>query len=390
MFLNSSSTIINSNSTYSIIYENLLFHLGSTYFTDVSFLIVPFISLIGIGLNVMAVRILFTNREFDSTRLYDYMKVYLINSIIVCALKLPIFLFARRFLFCDKIYASFYGCYIYGPLVNGCSMFSSLMDITITLERLSLFNKKFDFIKKYSLIIICVASIASCVLINGPVYLFYRPDVFSVYINETFELKIYYIKTTQFAESKLGSILLLSLLIFRDIIVILFLITLNIMSMLTFKRFLARKSSLFNNKRSNQNTNNIIAMRPRNKNEESTPLDETRAIRMLTLNTTNRCSTKRDYDDDEDIYFNVKIRFNRAERSNSLMVMTMTTMSILEHLFEIITNIFFILSNFTIAYHLGALFTLTFSIKYSLNFPILFLFNINFRNAAKKLFETNV
>jgi hypothetical protein len=175
MFLNFSSLLTYTNITYSEIYENLLVQLGSTYFTDTCFSLASLISLFGICFNLFGIRILF-NEEFNSARLFGYMKVYLITSAIMCTLILPMFTLARRFIFAEKIYGPFYGSYIYGPLANLFYMFSSLIDIAITLDRISLFTRKLNFIKKYSLISICVASLICCALVNVPFYFIYCPD----------------------------------------------------------------------------------------------------------------------------------------------------------------------------------------------------------------------
>jgi hypothetical protein len=397
MILNLSSALVNSSINYSSIYEKMLLQLGSTYFTDISFLIASFVCLIGIGFNLMGIRVLF-NGEFNSIRLFDYMKVYLINSAIMCALLLPSFTIAKRFVFADKIYGSFYGCFIYGPLINGCYTFSSIIDITITLDRISIFTKKFDFVKKCSLTSICVMSIVCCVLINVPFYFIYYPDSFEVYLNETLLFNIYYMRPTQFAESKHGSILRYILFLLRDVVPVLFLISLNAISIYLFKRYIMHRSKLFSirdvdNKTSNQLRNKSGA------NENTHPSQSLEAAAAAAARATiatcemralnlKQGSTQQG-ESNRGSRNNSKKCFTRADRSATWMAIVLSIMSIIKHSLVILTNIFVGLSEYIIGYQFSALVMIAFTISFLLKFFVFYLFNSNFRNAINKTYHFN-
>jgi hypothetical protein len=122
MFLNLSSLLTNANLTPSMVYNQLLVQLGSTYITDTLFLISSCINLIGLCLNLLSIRVLFDEKFKSSIKLFGYMKVYLVNSISICIMLLPAFLISRRFWFANEPYGTMYSCYIYAPLVTACSV----------------------------------------------------------------------------------------------------------------------------------------------------------------------------------------------------------------------------------------------------------------------------
>jgi uncharacterized membrane protein len=147
-------TTTNENITLAQLYERLLLRLGSTYFTDIVFLIASIISLIGVLLNLLSMWIIMRESQFrtKTTKFFYYIKVYLTISIVACLVIMPVYNIAKRFKFTNELFASYYICYFSSPLINACYMLSSLIDVATMLDRISLFTRKFDFVvKRYSI-----------------------------------------------------------------------------------------------------------------------------------------------------------------------------------------------------------------------------------------------
>jgi hypothetical protein len=198
---------------------------------------------------------------------------------------------------------------------------------------------------------------------------------------------MYYIRTTQFAESNFGSKLLYSLLVLRDVVPVVILIPLNVILIYLFKRYLMQKSKLIKIRDvDNDNTTNIQV---RSKNDPITTRHISQSVDVaantngliISPNTITKQNSNRA------IQNNPKIRIDKAERSATLMAIFLTITSILKHSLVILANVLFIMSEYVIGYYVGSLQNLTFSIIYSFDFLIFYLFNTNFRNAIKKTFH---
>jgi hypothetical protein len=235
-----------SNVSFAILYEQLLTRLGFIYFVDIIFLTSSCISFIDLCLDLVSICILF-NKKFKSIKLFDYMKVYVINSTVVCILSLPAFLISRRFAFANEFaYGTIFVCYIYGPLVNTCYVLSALIDVAVLLDRITLFTRKFDFVNRYSLRLVCSTSLICGLLIGGQFYIFYYPETLEVYLSPTLTLKFFYTNATKFADGLFGSILFYIVLFLKDILTTALVTKFNIISIVLFKRYLTQRSKLFN------------------------------------------------------------------------------------------------------------------------------------------------
>jgi hypothetical protein len=376
MLLNLSSSM--ANLTYPMLYDGLLKQFGSTYFIDIVFLVSSCLSIIGLCLNLVSVRVLLGER-FKSKKLFYFMRVYLINSTIVCVMLLPAFLLGKRIAFAHEPYGTYYICYIYSPLMTGC-VFSSLIDMAIVLDRITVFTEKFDFVKKYSTRVISIISFVISLIIGPLYYPTAYPDSLVIYLNETISLRFYFTKPSQFAESSFGSTMIYLILFLKDIVGFVLLSTLNIASIVLLKRYLIHKSKMFNmthlNKRiTQQKSKSKFLHQPRScykidvsnrPTDKSKP--QTTSRNMIMLN--NRRP----------------IKISRTDRSATIMAIGLSLMSMIEHALIIATAFFFAISQTMIAFHFGTLLTLTYSIRHSSNFFI-FLFNKNFKSVIDDFFK---
>jgi hypothetical protein len=258
MFLNLSSLLTNDNLSYSIVYKQLLAQFGSTYFTEVLFVLTTFISIIGLCLNLITIGVLF-GEKFKSKKLFDYIKFYVINSTAICIISLPGLLMGKQFVFTNQPYGPYFLCYIYGPLLDAFYVFSSLIDVAILLDRIALFTRRFDFAKNYSVRSVSALSYACGLLIGIQFLLTYYPEALVTYLSQTVTVRFYFVNSTQFITSQIGTILLYIKLFIKDIVTVALVATFNIISIALLRRYLKQRSKLL--KIDNLNTkNNTLAI----------------------------------------------------------------------------------------------------------------------------------
>jgi hypothetical protein len=393
MFLNLSSSLTNFNLTISIIYEQLLVKLGSTYFIDTIYLICSFIMCIGFCLNLIGLRVLF-NEKFKSIKLFNFMKVYLVNSALICFIMLPVFLLGRRFAFANEPYGTVYACYIYAPLVNVCYVFSALIDVAISMDRITLFTRMFDFTKKYSMRWTCLISLAYS-LISGLMFIFlYYPGTLVAYLSETVTLKFYFLSPTGVLAGQFGSFLLFLMLLLKDILPVALVITFNIISTVLLKRYLTHRSKRFHmSALNNKNNKSQTQATTKSATNESNSLQQFNGLAHISVKENNASNSHaNEFKSKPQTSKNAtsnsrKTKISRADRSATVMTILISFMSIIERLLVIGLNICLTLSQPMIAYHLGGFLTLVCTIRHTANFLLLYLFNKNFKSVIDQFFK---
>jgi hypothetical protein len=363
MFLNLSSLLTSANLTYSIVYDQLLTQFGSTYFIDTILTICPCINFIGLCLNLISIRVLF-GENFKSIKQFAFMKVNLINSVGMNIILLPTFLIGRRFAFANDPYGPNYLYYIYAPFVNHFSVFSALIDVSILLDRTTLFTRKFDFIKKYSVRLVCSISFVYSLIIGLQLFYVYAPELLQAYLSETITIKFYFLSRNQFVQTQLGSILLYALSFFKDFAPMALVTTFNIISTVLLKRYLTQRSKKF---KMDHLSKNISQLKTKSAMNESVSLQQSNFTAPNTQVDESKPQTSRNVESN-----NRKPKVSRTDRSATMMAIVFSLMTIVERTFVLLTTFFSAISEVLIAYHGGALLTLINSIRHSLNFLILY------------------
>jgi hypothetical protein len=385
MFLNLSEFMTKANLTYSILYNQLLTQIGSTYLTDINFSLAACVGFIGLFFNLMSIRVLFGGK-FKSIRLFDYLKVNLINSTAVCIISTPLFIMSKRFMFTSEIYGTFYLAYIYGPILEILDVISSLIDVAILLDRITLFTRKFDFFKRLSFRTICIIALVCALLIGLQFYHSYYPEKLEAYLSENTTLRFYFLSTSSFAQTQLGSIKLGIVLFLKDVVTVTLISTFNIISVVLLRRYIAKRAKNLNltnlNKKIDEKSTKNLNVLPVPQQSNSLVSVSAKLDTLKTQLPKSKPQTSRYI-----APLNQKQKISSADRSSTQMAIVLSLLSIFEHTIVIVTNFLLLTGNINIGYITGSFTTLNISIRHSCNFLILYLFNKNFRNEIDGLIK---
>jgi hypothetical protein len=141
--------------------SNLILDYITLYF------MVP-ISLIGFLINWLCFFII-SKASFNSTQLFNYLKVYVINSSLICLLSATHFISATKYFFefTNTYEACAYGSNSYKYLLSVSYFYGSYLDIYISLERLSNFIPSFKIkIKNLSYLKLCLSLLIFSIVLN--------------------------------------------------------------------------------------------------------------------------------------------------------------------------------------------------------------------------------
>jgi len=117
--------------------------------------------------------------------------------------------------------------------------FQNTLDIFINIERALSFSNGFKRFKKLTPYFVCFMVFLFCILIHGPNFLLYN-----IVSYEDLYIKFKYCEKSDFTQSSLGKILLIISYVVQGPIVLIGEIITNIISMVSFKRFMRRKAEL--------------------------------------------------------------------------------------------------------------------------------------------------
>ena len=158
------------------LYERLLDEIGLSFEIDLLHgIIFPVVSFIGFLFNL--INILILRDACFNTVFYKYLKIYCFNSLIINIFSSFVFIsHARHFSKLSNSYVSIaYFCYIFIPIVNTYYFYGTVLDILITIERISIFISKLKLYCK-KVFILCLSAFIFCTLINTPYYFVFQPD----------------------------------------------------------------------------------------------------------------------------------------------------------------------------------------------------------------------
>ena len=246
----------NSNSSLVIIQdydEKFYLVIGSTWVYDSIYLF--FISpwyLINVLMNLFSYYVLTRIKLNRKTRkFYIYLKIYVLDCALMSLIGSTLFVSysSRYFRFSLSFVARIFRCQIYNSVVTLLYYYSNILDILITIERLSQFmlrpNTSFNKSSPYKA---CFVAFIFCLILNSPAFLW--NDIISDYefYNGARDLanieSFSYCGRSEFIKSNFGSISSLLMIIIRDFLTVIFEIILNIYSIYYYRKFLQRKNQL--------------------------------------------------------------------------------------------------------------------------------------------------
>ena len=202
------------------------------------YLIIPMASL-GVVLNLLSF-ITLCKRSFNEINLFKYFRVYIFSSLIVSSSLIFIF-FTAQYSFYElalSYSARIYACQI-SYVIALIFFYENALEIFINLERALCFSNHFRRFKKISPFIICLILLLVCLVVHSP-------NFFLFDIVQDYELPILLksCKVTQFASSSLGILALTVSYVIEGPLVVLLVIISNLISLISFRRFIKRKAQL--------------------------------------------------------------------------------------------------------------------------------------------------
>ena len=244
------STIL-FNTTNAIRYESfeqVLEVFGSTWFWDSFWLFFTTpISIFGFLTNLLSLYV-FLQSEFQKLTVYNYLRVIVTNSAILCFFTIFDFVFYSRryFTFVNTYWANAYNCFIHEPITNTAYFFGSVLDIIIMLDRLSTFSRKYRVIPEaIEWWKVTIGTLMICIVINGPYYFVNLPTEFSFQIATSNQAYIVYaVDQSDFSTTVVGRVLTFGIYFIRDFLTMVISIVLNILSVVCLKQYLKNHAKI--------------------------------------------------------------------------------------------------------------------------------------------------
>ena len=328
---------------------------GMAFTTDYLILyLIGSISILGGFLNLLSFYIL-TKRPFNNTQLFQYLKVYVINSSILCFMSSTNFVMTTYYVFdfTNTYSARAYGTFFFIVVVTTAHFYGGVLDIYISLERMFYFIPSLNnWIIKFKYKKVCLILFVAVLVLNFPFFFINSPAFIDVQLNETETFRIWYFGLSSFGMSKAGQITSFVTYSIRDVLTLLVEVVLNMLSVILLKRYIRKKKAVLN--------------AAPNKTE-STSNTQTEALPAAAVNRGEVLA--------------------RLNTNLTIMVFIMCLFSTLAHVFLITCTTNFLFSQDMLACGLCYLANLFVSIKHASNFFIFVFFNSFFRDEFRKLFK---
>lgn len=334
--------------------EAVFMQLGSTPIMDLmNAVVLTGVSLIGASLSLLSFLIFINRQAFDkSARLFIYLRVYTFTNILLCLLNISAGLTAtnRMLNFTTTYLAQVYFNYFISSISNLVYFYNSIISIIILLDRIAYFNpttKK--TLEITSPMRICLFSFIIIALIDVPYYLSYSVE-FSVFrLNSTTNLSLWHSSKSEFLISHTGRSLSFIVTVFRDLLVLLVEIVLNIASLFLLKNHFRKKLL---KQKAIVSTGSV---------EKSSRVDQIEAKKRPSQSP-------------------LETRVTQADLKATLMVIVICFSSITSHVCTVIPVVvsFYVDYSFT-SYILYYLQNISLSFKCSIDFGVFLIFNQNFK-----------
>ena len=212
---------------------------GSSLTLDslILFLATP-VSLAGIILNSISFYIL-TNKKFKSKIIYSYLKVYSLNSMLICLILSTHFNLTYNYFDATNSFVSrAYSSIVFKPIVTILAFFSEFLDILISLERLLDF---YPHIKKPTSLKSCFILMFFVLVLSLPYFFIHYPAFLDVDLSENESFRLYYVGFSEFGQSWIGEVVNHVLFFVKDVVLFIAEIVLNIIQVVLFRKNLNRK-----------------------------------------------------------------------------------------------------------------------------------------------------
>jgi hypothetical protein len=302
--------------------------------------LIPYVVFGSLGFlgNILCLVVLL-NKEFAGTPIYLYLRIYSVNSGLLCLLSIFIFVCGTKHIFpwLNSYGSQVYFLWVYLPGAYAMQALAPLLDIVVTIDRIAIFNKSVKAIMaRASPRIVCAVCIAISVL-NG---LFYYAQsvpqgipVGSVLDTSTgqviTDLVIWVPGNTQFADSEAGKLFFTVYFFVRESILMLGEIVSNCVSMFYLKGYYSKKMAQVikenspSNRANKKKTTNVVS---------TTPLVNTAETVVAVVPTTEQVV--------ERVAAQQVARLSQADRNATVMALVLCLLSIITHTVTIGSNLY--------------------------------------------------
>jgi hypothetical protein len=143
------------------------------------------ICIIGALLNILALIVLRSDKF--NLPFYTYLRAYTFASIVICLINGTQFSAGARTLleFTNSIGTARYYAYIFYPFQVILNIYGSLLDIALSMERVVLLSKRFEWFKKIRPNVLCLIFFAVSFIISTPYAILFRTTSVKVNLNLT-------------------------------------------------------------------------------------------------------------------------------------------------------------------------------------------------------------
>mgnify|MGYP002785265817 CR=1 FL=1 len=258
-------------------------------------------------------------------------------------------------------------------------LFGSLLDIVILIERLALFIPSFKRLSKTSPFKIVAFLLFITFAINWPMFISYNTTVIEANLNSSYSNFFYTFKPSNFLRNDFGQFIALVSYIFRDILTLVLLILFNIISCIHLRRCLRQKAHLTRGVVSALKS--ISKSRANNSSDSNMNGASMEAQKFLDSNLT------RTRNNNSSSINSLSFNYNLIDKKSIIMVITLCTISVVEHLIISACVSYFIYKQDIMAYVLIFLANFFGILKELSNFFVYYFFNSLFRKKTNSLFN---
>ena len=302
-------------------------------------LVMPF-NLAGLVLNLISLLIL-RCKKLKKKRLYPYIMVNVANSLLINILEIFISL-PHTYMLSDFVNSplySFYFCYIYSPLLNFGTLYSSLIDTCISIERITQFKPRFGILRKQPPFLVSKVLFIVSIFISFQFLFQYEPWAIEVRLDKNKEYRLNLWKFTDYAKTQMGLIITYSTYAFKNVILVAAEIGINIKVVILLRKYIHLRKKIRNKSR-------IISVKNKTK--------------------------------------------NKFVHNAIVMLIFMSSLSVLEHVFFLVMTTNFLFSMDETGFYVGIAYNFVLSLKHFSNFIFLFTFKKGFRIVFKKIFNFKI
>lgn len=358
--------IISSNSTFNLSKEAWLKKVGMTAMSDyLIFYILGGVSLVGVFLNLISIVIL-RKKRFETVQLFKYLRVYVLNSLVLCLVSIFNFVHTTHYLFdfTNTYSARAFGAYFYTNIITLTYFYGGVLDIYLNIERLFCFVPRLSTkLNKFSYKTVCFGMFVLVLALNFVQFFINAPNYLDIQLNQTEPYRIWYYGLSSFGKSFAGHVITIVIYIIRDVVTLIAEVVLSSLCVILLKRHLLKKKGL--------KLNSLLTVNRVDSTSNGTQLAQTQD----SLNDGSRKvrSSQNEY------------LASRANKNLTMMVFFMCVCSTLAHLWLISCTTFFLYAQNMFSFGVCYVSSIVLAVKHASNFFLFLFFNSVFMDEVKKI-----